>query len=100
MHAPTEPGGVVRGPLEEPVTFRGSRSTWVTDGWTRSPPAQRLLIHEFGIRTRKSGSHPTPRWREMDSNPRFPVSGTTLFESAAFSVQPECGACGRRCSML
>jgi hypothetical protein len=23
---------------------------------------------------RKSGSHVTPRWREMDSNPRFPVA--------------------------
>jgi hypothetical protein len=40
----------------------------MTDGWTRSTPAQRLLIHEFGIRTRKSGSHRTQRWRGMDSN--------------------------------
>jgi hypothetical protein len=36
MHAPTDPGGVVRGPLEEPVTFRGSRSTCLI-GFTPTP---------------------------------------------------------------
>jgi len=30
---------------------------------------------------RKSGSHQTPCWREMDSNPRSPVRRTTLFET-------------------
>jgi hypothetical protein len=30
---------------------------------------------------RKSGSHVTLRWREMDSNHRYPVKRTTLFET-------------------
>jgi hypothetical protein len=30
-------------------------------------------LRSDGIRPRKSGSHWTPRWREMDSNPRSPV---------------------------
>jgi hypothetical protein len=29
-----------------------------------------------------AGSQQTPRWREMDSNPRSPMRGTTLFETA------------------
>jgi hypothetical protein len=32
------------------------------------------LVAVNGMRARKSGSHQTPRWREVDSNPRSPVS--------------------------
>ena len=33
--------------------------------------------------SRKSGSHKTPCWRGMDSNPRSPVRERTVFETAA-----------------
>jgi hypothetical protein len=35
-----------------------------------------------GIRPRKSGSHQTHRWREMDSNLRFPNRSAPVFETA------------------
>src|SRR5467141_3636502 len=41
-----------------------------------------MLPISTGWAVKESGSHPTLRWREKDSNPRSPVRGTMLFEPA------------------
>jgi hypothetical protein len=52
---------------------------------------------------RKSGSHQTHRWREMDSNPRSPREGNDVHETAAFdrygiSLRLRVAGYGRGCS--
>jgi len=43
---------------------------------------------------RKSGSHRTPRWREMDSNPRSPVS--RIYANTGIAPDRDTGRANRR----
>ena len=62
-------------------------------GFLRVSAARRSRIAREPSQPRKSGSHETPRWREMDSNPRSPIRRTTLFEGPPANLDPSRAAC-------
>src|SRR6202040_355660 len=63
----------IKSALGAPAEMGGCGSEFQLSLRTRHRPPHLVMT------SRKSGSHATLRWREMDSNPRSPVSGAVIF---------------------
>jgi hypothetical protein len=77
-------------PDSHPMSLGWKGPAWVLIRTISSP------LRDLGFRNsrpRRSGSHKTPRWREMDSNPRSPVRRLTQTRSNG-DVQHPCAAVG------
>ena len=70
--------------MSEPSPPSWRASAWI-ENFARDGLGKPSVLTEI-----KSGSQPTHRWREMDSNPRSPVRGTTFFEPAPFDFAFRC----------
>jgi hypothetical protein len=65
--------------VSEPSPPSWRASAWI-ENFARDGFGKPSVLTEI-----KSGSQPTHRWREMDSNPRSPV-GEGIFETAPFEL--------------